>query len=189
MNKIYVLHVGQTDIYVGTTSGTLKTRLRQHISEATNGGESKKCQLIRALIEDGDTVEIRLLEETEDGDAEYLWVEKYELQGITLANSKSGNKGSAINEANLRKEIQHVLSTGKKRLKAAKMPHIQHDFTTEERAIESKRVRELYAADRDEFDSQAKQWKSMCSNWDTDRDEYDRLASLWRDQYYCKGKE
>ena len=97
---IYGLHCesdADNILYIGRTNKPDR-RLAEHIRESKKG-HTKKCKVLRALINDGETITYTILETvdlTTPSSAEDLWITNMEGAGQPLCNSKSGDTDRLI---------------------------------------------------------------------------------------------
>jgi hypothetical protein len=122
---IYVLLDGNQKIFYCGRSRNVEKRLNEHIEEALAGGSSRKCKHIRELIERGDVITIKKVDEapaSEIAQLEAFWINKLDFNvddlgyTVVLFNGNGGSQGNVINEAKLRDDIQDH----KRRLKKPK---------------------------------------------------------------------
>lgn len=112
---IYVLLDGNQKIFYCGRSRNVEKRLKEHIEEALAGGSSRKCRHIRELIERGDVITVKKVDEapsSEIAQLEAFWINKLDFNvedlgyTVVLFNGNGGSQGNLINEAQLRDDIQ-----------------------------------------------------------------------------------
>lgn len=111
---IYVLLDGNQKIFYCGRSRNVEKRLKEHIEEAMAGGRSMKCCHIRDLIERGDHITVKQVDEaptSKIAELEAWWIDRLDCSGdfgyvINLRNGNAGSQGNAIDEVQLRKDIQ-----------------------------------------------------------------------------------
>lgn len=81
--------------YVGCTTSTLRTRLRELECRARRRGKYRIDRWIQGLLEVGLRPEIVLLEETADPLREKFWIDYYRKSGVTLMNESDGGPGDS----------------------------------------------------------------------------------------------
>jgi len=115
IESIYVLLDGNQKIFYCGRSVNIDKRLTEHIDEAVAGGSSKKCRHIRELLERGDQITIKKVDEapsSEIAELEAYWINKLDFNvddlgyTVVLFNGNSGSQGNVIDEAALREQIQ-----------------------------------------------------------------------------------
>ncbi|WP_332751848.1 GIY-YIG nuclease family protein [Hydrogenophaga sp.] len=150
---IYVLLDSQQQIFYCGRSRNIEKRLREHIEEAMAGGRSMKCCHIRDLIERGDHITVKQVDQaptSKIAELEAWWIDRLDCSGdfgyvINLRNGNAGSQGNAIDEVQLRKDIQEH------RRKLKKRKHVFKEVgkpPAQERLLE---LGNLYENDRPRF--------------------------------------
>lgn len=115
LEYVYVLLDGNQRIFYCGRSRNIDKRLNEHIDEAIAGGSSKKCRHIRELLERGDQITIKKVDEapsSEIAELEAYWINKLDFNvddlgyTVVLFNGNSGSQGNVIDETELREQIQ-----------------------------------------------------------------------------------
>ena len=105
---IYYLHADDgIPKYCGHTIDPDK-RLAGHLKEAKGGSKTLKCGWIRAVLARGETVQMRIVDQCPAdrlGDLEAYWIDELQGCGFFLMNGNGGVRGSLIDEAALREDI------------------------------------------------------------------------------------
>ena len=119
--------------YVGKTEGTLKKRLREHISTArTLKTNDHRKQWILSVLKKGDKPEIGELEELfsheELVEAEEFWIAYYKSVGCRLVNATGGGEGAKGYRHS--PEVRRQMSDAKKAHPSRHMKGKKHSIET-----------------------------------------------------------
>lgn len=150
LEYIYVLHGNDNrPFYCGHSIDPVK-RLRQHLSEARRGGSTHKCGHIRALLNEGQTISAKVVDQCpvdQLADLEAWWIDQLSYR-FHLTNSVSG---LSRNTDWKDRELRALIQTGKGRKKRDTCEHVPRPrdrSTPEQCERRAKLVLSLWKQDR-----------------------------------------